>query len=728
IAAVMSPTCSKSMRIHASDHDPHICADCQLIPKIKTFQNALRREEGQAKFTPHEYRNKLLGEAHLKHRDVLELLNHGKDMFIVFARRALEGRYDGMKVLTGLLQTAVVVEERQRRGKGLQNMSYPVESDEFMITLALTSSRAYNLIQQELGGRTLRSIKHLQSKNGRYQPGIVGVNFDKLAEKLQKIGYDGPLALAVDDTKLVPALRAYKDGNVWKMAGMHEHVYVFDSYDQLVEMRNLEQKNLAEKVRCWNISIPIPGLPSIMVATLGISSTVQVSELRRWHDEIQSQLLQRGLDVISYSVDGAQTERSLGHDLEWDFSQANGTKTWTFYHPGEERKEIQLIAPLLPNGKPQVVCSDGKHLKKNRRGSATSGARGLALGRYQIHFGILATIALGVNTPLLKTDIIGVDKQDDRAAARLFPSAVIAYLSKHLPDELGTAIYLFIVGEIVDAQQNCTVSHREHMKMLWRGRFFLEGWRSYVLSHLHYNINTHFITRELYDIITVYIDAMLKLILIHRDYFPHIPFYAWFHSTEPCEHRFGCSRGGTGLPNFTFTDWILMSPKVDFLMYSAIKHQQGTAVNGHRAGYLHTYLNNDGATADTASKWPSDSECQEAINIGFVEAQRLLDCVGITWMASSASIAQNLQKTLAAMSKASETDEIYETLEDIPTEELLTRILDKDGVENDDSKLILPHAYEKVMAEHGAVAAAAIIHDNIHLYVSFSIVLSCLLY
>ncbi|KAJ3925295.1 MAG: hypothetical protein NXY57DRAFT_862415, partial [Lentinula lateritia] len=105
------------------------CADCQLIPEIKTFQNALRREEGQAKFTPHEYRNKLLGEAHLKHRDVLELLNHGKDMFIVFARHALEGRYDGMKVLTGLLQTAVVVEERQHCGKGLQNMSYPVESD-----------------------------------------------------------------------------------------------------------------------------------------------------------------------------------------------------------------------------------------------------------------------------------------------------------------------------------------------------------------------------------------------------------------------------------------------------------------------------------------------------------------------------------------------------------------------------------------------------------------------
>ncbi|KAJ8089864.1 hypothetical protein PM082_018441 [Marasmius tenuissimus] len=71
-----------------------------------------------------------------------------------------------------------------------------------------------------------------------------------------------------------------------------------------------------------------------------------------------------------------------------------------------EGKEITLKAPLLSAGKPQVICSDGKHLKKNGRGSTTSGARGLALGNYECNYALLARIAEGQNIPLLKTGYI----------------------------------------------------------------------------------------------------------------------------------------------------------------------------------------------------------------------------------------------------------------------------------------------------------------------------------
>ena len=90
--------------------------------------------------------------------------------------------------------------------------------------------------------------RHLQSKGGHFQPGIVDISFDKLAKKLKELGYDDPLALAVDDTKLVQALRAYKDGEVWKMVGMYGPGVSFKSYDELVAMRNLEHSNLADKV------------------------------------------------------------------------------------------------------------------------------------------------------------------------------------------------------------------------------------------------------------------------------------------------------------------------------------------------------------------------------------------------------------------------------------------------------------------------------------------------
>ncbi|KAJ3766785.1 hypothetical protein FB446DRAFT_610357, partial [Lentinula raphanica] len=125
----------------------------------------------------------------------------------------LKKRYEGMTVFKGLLKTAMIMEERKGKGKGLQNIKYPAEFDHLMTTLALTSTRAYNLMQGELGGRSLRSIKQRQSSNGRFQSGVVDINFDDALKWVQEIGYDGPLALAVDDTKLTPALRSYKDGD-----------------------------------------------------------------------------------------------------------------------------------------------------------------------------------------------------------------------------------------------------------------------------------------------------------------------------------------------------------------------------------------------------------------------------------------------------------------------------------------------------------------------------------
>ncbi|KAE9390748.1 hypothetical protein BT96DRAFT_833033, partial [Gymnopus androsaceus JB14] len=76
ITAVFSPQCSKTMSILPSTLGPHICTPCRLVPKIKSFQNALHREEGtiKPKCTPHEYQNPLLGGVYLKHNDIAELV------------------------------------------------------------------------------------------------------------------------------------------------------------------------------------------------------------------------------------------------------------------------------------------------------------------------------------------------------------------------------------------------------------------------------------------------------------------------------------------------------------------------------------------------------------------------------------------------------------------------------------------------------------------------------
>ncbi|EIW65082.1 uncharacterized protein TRAVEDRAFT_86465, partial [Trametes versicolor FP-101664 SS1] len=231
-------------------------------------------------------------------------------------------------------------------------------------------------------------------------------------------------------------------------------------------------------------------------------------------------------------------------------------------------------------------------------------------------------------------DIVGVDKQDDRAAARLFSSAVIDYVSRILPDELGLTIYLFIIGEIVDAQQNRALNHSERVKMLWRGRFFLDGWRQYILDHPLYALHTHFLSRELYDILSIFINAMLLLIVTHRDYFPDVPLLHWLNSTETCEHFFGCARKIQ--KDFNFVEWLLMIPKISILMAGELRNklkgsqEKAAAV---RFGYHHSYFDSRGVDLANLALFPSDDEIEKLIQVAHTEAQSLLAIVGINMQA-----------------------------------------------------------------------------------------------
>lgn len=445
-----------------------------------------------------------------------------------------------------------------------------------------------------------------------------------------------------------------------------------------------------------------------------LKSTVNRPELRLWHDEVSAKLAARGLHVISYNVDGVETERGMTHDLQQEAIRDGRTRTWTFSHPVAGAPPLQLTAPLLENGKPCIMSTDGKHAKKNGRGSATAGTRALCMGRYLAHYGLLEQIAEGENSPLMRSDIIGVDKQDDRAAARLFSSAVIDYISRILPDELGLAVYLFIIGEIIDAQQNRALTHAERVKMLWRGRFFLDGWRQYIIDHPLYALHTHFISRELYDILSIFINAMLLLILAHRDYFPDVPLLHWLNSTETCEHFFGCARKIQ--KDFTFVEWLLMIPKVSALMAGELKNkmkgaQQKAAAS--RFGYHHSYFDSRGVDLANLAVFPSDDEITKLIEVAHTEARSLLEILGISLPALPVVDEAEFERALAALS----TDPLEDTAEHetepspaLRLEELLQS--DKSQFLNGEERL---YRVDNAMVNMGINATATAIHDHLRL-------------
>jgi len=91
--------------------------------------------------------------------------------------------------------------------------------------------------------------RHLRSKLGRFQPGIVDSNFVAAAQWAKDLGYTGNFQLAVGDTKITAAVRTYLDGGDWKVGGMHGKVETFASYEELLSMTEIEKSELAEKAR-----------------------------------------------------------------------------------------------------------------------------------------------------------------------------------------------------------------------------------------------------------------------------------------------------------------------------------------------------------------------------------------------------------------------------------------------------------------------------------------------
>jgi hypothetical protein len=509
-----------------------------------------------------------------------------------------------------------------------------------------------------------RYIRSIRARLGRFQPGINGANFDAAREYLDSLGYDGPLSLSWDDTKCHPALRSYYDGpaegGVWRLAGCNGITPVFTTYDELMALTEAHRSTMADKVRVWILGIPYPGFPPIVLAIMAIHGKTSQATLDKWHTEVEQHLLTRRIHHVSASADGTQVERGMQQNIVKRAIQAKTIRSWEFEYseadtsspnppppvpqaqssdkilkkPHNDIKKLTLVCPMI-NGHPQTVQTDGKHAKKNGRGAIMSGARFLALGDFPIFFALLRELANRENGPLYIRDIEGVDKQDDRAAARLFSAAVIEYLAAHQQHELGLSIYLFIIGEVVDAQQNRHITHSERWKMLLRARFFFDAWKEFIIQHPDYGCSTHYVSREYDEIVRMFIDGLLILTLIHRDYYPSHPFLPWLHSTEINEHFFGVNRKIN--KDFTFLEMIYMVVKVKLVMMGDFKHSGQADANAQRHGYHHSYFDSTKLDLAKLRQFPSDSDIAKVIPIAKAEALALLAILGITPVAGGSN-------------------------------------------------------------------------------------------
>lgn len=253
----------------------------------------------------------------------------------------------------------------------------------------------------------------------------------------------------------------------------------------------------------------------------------------------------------------------------------------------------------------------------------------LVLGNHIAHYDQVRYLASETGTPLYWRDVDRLDRQDDRAAARLFSASFLEFCIRHEKSSYYTAlsIYLFVLGELIDAYENRHIPHIDRVKMALRMRFFKSNWKSF-LQHAGYSKAQYFISTAADDIIDILVDGLLGLIYIYRDHLdnPH-PLLPWMHGSEANEHVFGLLR--SLIADFTMLDVMHLIPKLNVRLMAAC-HAKNIKVDFRRtaAGYSHTYFDADDLRPGILSEFPSDNDIACAASAAFNEANALWDLLG----------------------------------------------------------------------------------------------------
>jgi hypothetical protein len=511
-------------------------------------------------------------------------------------------------------------------------MKYPPALDDWCHELICIRPEAYRSFRRQFAGRSERSFLEKRSACPSFLHGISPQVLHHAHKYLEEYKYpvEAPLALSVDDTKLLPAFRPYFDRSAskWFLVGKTGEPLEVADIDELAGQIDNARGLLATKLRLWVLQIPLPHVPPLILAVVPLASSTDSTTLAAMEQQLLEILLlaEKPLCIVSLGSDGSILEREARRALVR--SGFADKITHSIPHPEGSQLGNIRIPILRVHGQHIAVIQDPKHCRKTGRNNLFSGARLLVLGNHTVCFEQVRLMASEADSPLYWRDVDRLDRQDDRAAARLFSASFLHFaISRQGGNNPGLPIYLFVVGELVDAYENRHIPHIERVRMVLRMRFFKSLWKTF-LQASGYQANKYFISADADDIIDTLIDGFLALVFIHRDHlsmtFPLLP---WMHGSEANEHIFGLLR--SLIPDFTMLDVLRLIPKLKVRLMAACK-AKNVKVEFRRtaAGYSHTYFDADDIPLGVLSEYPSDEEIAQAAIMAYDEANSLWDLLG----------------------------------------------------------------------------------------------------
>ena len=534
----------------------------------------------------------------------------------------------------------VTLAERHARGHGLQGIRYPPAFDEWCHELLCISPAAYRIFRSHFGGRTERSFHQIRSKVPIFRPGVTPCAYTRARQYCADYNYllDGPLAIGVDDTALLEAIRPFFDPVLgkWYAIGLvgNPVEVIHNSADEFRQQLEDSGQVKAGKLRLWTLQIPLSHVPPLILTVAAISSATNLSTLAQMDEDLLRILLKQEepLSIISIGSDGAISERKARHHLVANLIQTGEGEINEHHIKHPDGHSPPITVPLLRIfGQVLAIVQDSKHCRKTLRNNLFSGARALVLASHVTYYQqVRAIVDDTAHSPLHRRDVERLDRQDDRAAERLFSSATLAYTISHLgkssDSSLGLTVYLFVFGDLVDAYQSRNISHSERIVMVLRAKFFKDLWRSF-LHDGGYTEQRYFISRDADNIIDTLVSGLLGLVLIHRDTLDRtFPFMPWTHGSESNEHVFGLMR--SLISDFTMLDVLRMVPKLTVRLQAACRSRVHQRFGETAAGYSHTYFEDDDAPSHQFSQFPSDQAINSLSKVAYDEATYLWSLLG----------------------------------------------------------------------------------------------------
>ncbi|KNE88136.1 hypothetical protein PSTG_18469, partial [Puccinia striiformis f. sp. tritici PST-78] len=176
-------------------------------------------------------------------------------------------------------------------------------------------------------------------------------------------------------------------------------------------VKNITSKDrLCSKVRLYTIQVPLPKVPSFVVALVASYDKENAEEIAAGHISVLDYCSKAEMSVVSIGSDGAATEISALRILQ------NSADQYLCFEKADAG--ISVRVPLIGSpAQPVVPVQDPKHARKTAANQLLSGARLLSFGKFYINISHLVEL-LGDSSPLYSRDVLNCDKQDDGRAYR----------------------------------------------------------------------------------------------------------------------------------------------------------------------------------------------------------------------------------------------------------------------------------------------------------------------